>query len=113
MTFFSHRPFSCFINLSFSLRVARSVAAIDKGGQNPYISPISQYYHYSFFPEGGQTPLPTSMGAMEGLAPPGSATDDAQVYDDAFGHVFRRDVPVIHSVLGICRVSRYSVLLGK
>src|SRR6218665_1552412 len=67
--FFSHRPFSCF-NVAFFLRGANSVADIEKGGQNPYISPNSQYYHYSFFPRrGGQTPLPTSMGAMAGFPP--------------------------------------------
>src|SRR6218665_805189 len=32
------------------------------GGQNPYISTNSQCYHYSFCPQGGQTPLPSSMG---------------------------------------------------
>src|SRR6218665_1380084 len=44
-----------------------SVADIDKGGQNPYFSTNLQYYHYSFCPRGGQSPLPTSMGGS--LAP--------------------------------------------
>src|SRR6218665_502242 len=52
MTFFLVRPFLCFIYGIFSL-----------GGQIPYFSTKSQYFHCSFCPEGGgQTPLPISMG---------------------------------------------------
>ena len=58
--------------MAFFLRRAKSVADIDRGeGQNPYISPNSQYYHCSFFPRGrGQTPLTTSMGGHGRICPP-------------------------------------------
>src|SRR6218665_3212793 len=82
---FSHRPFSYF-NVAFSLGGQIPSRHLDRGvGQNPYISPNSQYYHYSFFPRGGggQTPLPTSMGAWPDLPPPGSIT----VYKPAFLNV--------------------------
>ena len=52
----------------FFHRGAKSVADIAMGGQNPYFSSKSQYYHCSFCPGGGQTPLPISMGAMARFA---------------------------------------------
>src|SRR6218665_2276720 len=64
MTFFLVRPFLCFIYGIFSL-----------GGQIPYFSTKSQYFHCSFCPEGGgQTSLPISMGGHGRFGPPGSAT---------------------------------------
>ena len=69
-TFLSHRPFHVLM-CNFSLGGPKSVADIDRGGQNLYISENSQYYHYFSSPEGeGQTPLPTSMGALAGFATP-------------------------------------------
>src|SRR6218665_4073686 len=47
--FFSHRPISCFI-WYFSIGGAKSVADIATGGQNPYFSTKSQYYHCSSCP---------------------------------------------------------------
>ena len=71
MTFFSHRPFSCF-NVLFFRRGAKSVTDIDTGGQNPYISTNSQCYHYSFrsAPEGAKLHWQFRWGAMAGFAPP-------------------------------------------
>ena len=45
------------------------------GGQNPYFSTKSQYYHCSFCPGGGaKLHCQFRWGAMAGFAPPGSAT---------------------------------------
>src|SRR6218665_3707003 len=71
MTFFSHRPFSCFMWYFFPVGgQIRSRHRYGGGGQNPYFSTKSQCYHCSFCPEGDQTPLPTSMGgSMAGFCP--------------------------------------------
>src|SRR6218665_3354880 len=58
----------------FSVGAAKSLADIDTGDHNPYISPNSQYYHYFFFPRGGPNSIANFDGAMAGFVPPGSAT---------------------------------------
>ena len=64
MTFFpSHRPFSCFNVVFFRTRH-------QYGGQNPYISTNSQLVIILSASEGGQTPLPTSMGGHGRICPP-------------------------------------------
>src|SRR6218665_245884 len=44
MTFFCHRPFSCFIWYFYIGGGVKSVANIATGGPNPYFSTKSQYY---------------------------------------------------------------------
>jgi len=62
--FLSHRPFSCFCHFPWG---AKSVADLDKGGSKiltyRQFHNILSYFHIILSsPEGGQTPLPTSMG---------------------------------------------------
>ena len=55
----------------FFHRGAKSAAYIDTGGQNPYFSTKSQYYHCSFCPGGGPNSIANfDGGAMAGFAPP-------------------------------------------
>jgi len=78
MTFFYSSTFSVFYMVFFH-RGAKSVANIATGGQNPYFSTKSQYYHCSFCPGGGPNSIANfDGGAMAGFAPPGSATDQYQ-----------------------------------
>jgi len=76
MTFFLVIDLFRVLYMVFFHRGAKSAADIDTGGgQNPYFSTKSQYFHCSFCPGGGQTPLPISMGEEHGrICPPGSAT---------------------------------------
>src|SRR6218665_3989626 len=54
----------------FSVRGAKSVADIDTGGQNPYISTNSQCYHYSFCPRGGENSVANFDGGHGRICPP-------------------------------------------
>src|SRR6218665_3575182 len=60
-SFFSHRLFSCFNILVFG--------SIRGGGKILKFTQIHNSTITVSAPEGGQTPLPTSMGAMAGFAP--------------------------------------------
>src|SRR6218665_3601342 len=50
----------------FFRRGAKSVAGIDTGGQNPYISTNSQCYHYSSCPQGGSNSIANFDGGDHG-----------------------------------------------
>src|SRR6218665_623177 len=75
MTFFSHRPFSRFNVLFFRRGGAKSVADIDTGwAKIPTFRQIDNAIITLSAPEGGPTPLTTSMGWPWPDLPPGSAT---------------------------------------
>src|SRR6218665_2203039 len=58
------------INLPIFLRGARSVADIDKGGaKSLHFANFTILSLFFLPPEGGQTPLPTSVGGMAGFGP--------------------------------------------
>ena len=54
----------------FSVGGAESVADIDRGGQNPYISTNSQCYHYSFCSRGGANSIANFDGGPWPDLPP-------------------------------------------
>src|SRR6218665_2650930 len=71
MTFILVIDLFCVLYMLFFHGGAKSTADINTGGQTPYFSTKSQYFHCSFCPEeGGQTPLPISMGGPWPDLPP-------------------------------------------
>jgi len=104
--FFSHRPFSWFNVLFFSVGGANPYPTSIQGGQNPYISTNSQYYHHSFCPKGGPNSIDNFNGGPWPNLPP--LDPPLALLDGHCGHCWTlrtcRKLDVAHWIMVIVRI---------